>query len=111
MNPVVFRRRFFSNDINPLLATSFSQQCLNCHAGRQSYPMRLFVLIFFHEAFSTDLGCQGFHLPILIESNRAQPPLGNLLDSSLRLPQVTQVTPPCRSFTGNFASGCGKKIL
>ncbi len=52
MNPMVFRRRFFSNDINPLLSTSFSQQCLDCHIGRQSYPMRLFVLIFFHEAFS-----------------------------------------------------------
>ncbi len=52
MNPMVFRRSFFGNDINPLLSTSFSQQCLNCHVGCQCYPMRLFVLIFFHEAFS-----------------------------------------------------------
>ena len=54
---------------------------------------------------STGLGCQGFHLPILMESNRAQPPLGNLpMASFLRLPQVTHVIPPPRSFIGSFAS-------
>jgi len=58
---------------------------------------------------NTGLGCQGFHFPDLMESIRAQPPLGNLPEpSSLRLPQVIQVTPPCRSDTGSLASGWGK---
>ena len=52
MNPEVFRRRFFGNDINPLFATSFSQQRLDCHIGCQSDPMGILVPIFFHEAFS-----------------------------------------------------------
>ena len=60
----------------------------------------------------TGLGCQGFHLPILIESNLAQPPFGNLpMASFWRLPQVIHVTPPPLSFTGNLASVWGKKIL
>ncbi len=58
---------------------------------------------------NTGLGCQGFHLPALIEFRRAQPPLGNFPESSiLRLPQVIQVTSPFRSITGSLTLGWGK---
>lgn len=74
--------------------------------------MRLTIVIFFMKqcaGINTGLGCQGFHFPASIESRRAQPPLGNFPESSfLRLPQVTHVTPPCRSITGNLALGWGK---
>ncbi|HLP82329.1 MAG TPA: hypothetical protein VK141_10130 [Nitrosomonas sp.] len=58
---------------------------------------------------SAGLGCQGFHLPILMEPSRAQPPLGNLPTAPfLRVPHVTHVTHASCSLIGNFLSGWGK---
>ena len=67
-------------------------------------------------ALAQDLGAvnlgQGFHRPLLMESNRAQPPFGNLpVASSLRLPHAIQVTWPSRKRTANRAPGCGKYIF
>jgi len=51
MYPAILRRRFFGDNIEPLLTLPFS--------GNQQRPWS-----------------QGFHLPDLIECNRTQPPLG-----------------------------------